>query len=114
MAHERDLAKQQFWLKHIHDWQRLKLTVREFCRRHQLNEHSFHAWRRQLRQRGLLTQAPVQSTDKTAAFVRLTVAGETAASAVEVVVGKRVLRVRPGYDADMLLELVRLLEEPSC
>jgi hypothetical protein len=25
-----------------------------------------------------------------------------------------VLRVRPGFDAELLLELVRLLEEPTC
>ena len=37
-------------------------------------------------------------------------------STIEVVLEQRggVLRVRPGFDADMLLELVRLLEEPPC
>ena len=34
-------------------------------------------------------------------------------SAIEVVLGdRRLLRVRPGFDAELLLELVRLLEEP--
>jgi hypothetical protein len=27
---------------------------------------------------------------------------------------QRVLRLRPGFDADQLLQLVRLLEEPAC
>ena len=51
---------------------------------------------------------------QTRTFVQLTAAPEAAASAVEVVLGTRVVRVRPGFDADMLLELVRLLEEPTC
>jgi hypothetical protein len=47
-------------------------------------------------------------------FVKLTLDPEsTPASAVEVVLGERVLRVRPGFDAAMLLKLVRLLEEPA-
>ena len=33
----------------------------------------------------------------------------------ELVLGdRRVLRVRPGFDTELLLELVRLLEEPLC
>jgi hypothetical protein len=36
-------------------------------------------------------------------------------SAIELVLHpRRLLRVRPGFDADLLLELVRLLEEPAC
>ena len=65
-----------------------------------------------LRERGLLDDA---GRAPSSAFVKLTLEAEpAAASAVEVVVGKRVLRVRPGFDAAMLLELVRLLEERAC
>jgi hypothetical protein len=37
------------------------------------------------------------------------------AATIEVVVAQgRLLRVRPGFDPDLLRQLVRLLEEPSC
>lgn len=113
MALHSDTSKQRRWLDLVQRWQRSKLTVREFCLRHHLNEPNFYAWRRVLRERGLIQVAPAQA--ETPAFVKLNLAAEPMAdSAVEVVVGTRVLRVRPGFDADLLLQLVRLLEDASC
>ena len=117
MAQRPDAAKQDRWRELIHRWQCSQTTVREFCQRHRVSEASFFSWRRVLRERGLMDDAPAQA--QTPAFVKLTAAPEaatfeTAASAVEVLLGRRVVRVRPGFDADMLLELVRLLEEPAC
>jgi transposase-like protein len=114
MAQFPDAGKQRHWLDLVQRWQRSKLTVREFCEYHQLSEASFYAWRRVLRERGLIQDPPTESnTSATPAFVKLTVAAEpAAASVVEVVLrDRRLLRVRPGFDADMLLQLVRLLEE---
>jgi transposase-like protein len=116
MAQSPDAGKQRHWLDLVQRWQRTKLTVREFCERHQLSEASFYAWRRVLRERGLLQDPPTESaTSSNPAFVKLTVSAESAAaSAVEIVLSdRRLLRVRPGFDADMLLQLVRLLEEPA-
>ena len=50
------------------------------------------------------------------AFVKITTRqSEPTVSPIELVLNqRRLLRVRPGFDADMLLELVRLLEEPAC
>jgi transposase len=98
----------------VQRWQRSKLSVREFCEYHQIGEASFYAWRRVLRERGLIQDPPTESaTSSTPAFVKLTVDAESAAaSAVDVVLSDgRLLRVRPGFDAEMLLQLVRLLEE---
>jgi transposase-like protein len=112
MALRVDSGKQARWLDLVRRWQRSNLSVREFCERHQLSEPSFYSWRRALRQRGLLHESARPGAP---AFVKLTLdAKATTASAIELVVGQRVLRVRPGFDADMLLELVRLLEEPAC
>jgi len=112
MALRVNAGKQAHWLDLVQRWQRSNLSVRAFCERHQLSEPSFYSWRRVLRERGLIdesVQAPA------AAFVKLMVDAEPAAgSAIELVVGRRVLRVRPGFDADVLLELVRVLEEPAC
>ena len=106
-----DSRKQARWLELMRRWQRSKLSVRAFCRRRQVSENNFYAWRRVLRERGLIEQTP--TVVEAPAFVQLSVAAE-AASAVEIVLGQRVLRVRPGFDADMLLQLLRLLEAPAC
>ena len=110
-----DAGKQQRWLKLVRRWQNSKLTVREFCQRHQVREANFYAWRRVLHKRGLLPDSSA-TLDPTPAFVKVALALEPAAATpVELVLGaRRILRVRPGFDADMLLQLVRLLEDASC
>jgi hypothetical protein len=121
MAQHPDASKQNRWLELIGRWQQSQLIIREFCERHQVSEASFFWWRRVLRERGLLDEPADPKTAKTACkpptFVKLTPAEPepTPATAIELVLGdRRVLRVRPGFDAELLLELVRLLEEPSC
>jgi transposase-like protein len=112
MALRVDEGKQARWLDLVQQWQRSNLSVREFCQHHQLSEPSFYSWRRVLRERGLIDESGPAPAP---AFVKLTLdAKAVTASTIELVVGQRVLRVRPGFDADMLLELVRVLEEPAC
>jgi transposase len=119
MARHPDAGKQQRWLDLMRRWHESELTVREFCERHRLSEPNFYLWRRVLRERGLLQHHATLRRRKPvapAAFVKITLDTEPAAvSAVELVLSdRRLLRVRPGFDAATLLELVRLLEEPAC
>lgn len=120
MALRQDAGKQRCWLNLIRRWQRSKRTVREFCQIHQLRAANFYAWRRVLRDRGLIQDSPSlnQEPVESPAFVKLRVETQTApvtASAVELVLSeRRLLRVRPGFDPATLLQLVRLLEEPAC
>jgi transposase-like protein len=117
MAQRPDPGKQARWLELIRRWQRSQTTVREFCERHYVSEASFFSWRRVLRERGLLDE-PISAkmSADAPAFVKLTTVGaEPTVSPIELVLNqRRLLRLRPGFDADMLLELVRLLEEPAC
>ena len=119
MALRRDASKQRCWLNLVRRWQRTQLTVREFCQLHQLSEANFYAWRRVLRERGLMQDSPLP-LEEPAAFVKLNVetvavADPAPASALELVLSeRRLLRVRPGFDPATLLALVRLLEEPAC
>jgi len=115
MAQRPDASKQERWLELIRRWRRSQSTIREFCQCHHVSEASFFAWRRVLRDRGLLDE-PTESKSSAPAFVKLTTPDpEPTVSPVEVVLNqRRLLRVRPGFDANMLLELVRLLEEPAC
>jgi transposase-like protein len=117
MAQRPDAAKQNRWLELIRRWQRSQTTVRDFCERHQVTEASFFSWRRILRKRGLLDEpTPAKTSAESPAFVKLSMAVvEPTASPIELVLShRRVLRLRPGFDAEMLLQLVRLLEEPAC
>jgi|SRR6185295_19160786 len=116
MAQRPDAGKQARWLQLICRWQRSQVTIREFCERHHVSEASFFSWRRVLRQRGLLDEpmSAITSVDAPA-FVKLTTVAEPTVSPIELVLNqRRMLRVRPGFDAKLLLELVRLLEEPAC
>jgi transposase len=116
MARLPDPGKQRRWLELMRLWQQSHLTVCEFCELHRLSEASFYAWRRVLKERGLLQARPTRQPPTPPAFVKVTLdVNPTAASAVELVLSdRRLLRLRPGFDPAMLLELVRLLEEPAC
>jgi transposase-like protein len=117
MARRPDAAKQDRWLELIRRWQRSQSTIGEFCERHQVSEASFFSWRRVLRERGLLDgPTPSRISAAVPVFVKLSTAAiEPANSPIELVLShRRVLRLRPGFDADQLLQLVRLLEELGC
>ena len=117
MARRPDSSKQDRWLELMRLWQQSSTTVREFCQRHQVNEASFFSWRRVLRERGLLDDViSSKPSVRAPVFVKLTpLDAEPTISPIELVLNQgRVLRLRPGFDADMLLELMRLLGEPAC
>lgn len=100
-------------------------SIRGFCRDHKLRETSFYWWRRELAIRDgkpLPTMRAVDSTrvaghrpakpEPAGAFVQLKVRPTAPASTnalCEIVVGKLVLRVAPGFDADELSRLLDLL-----
>jgi transposase-like protein len=114
-------GKQRQWLERVRLWQQSGLGVREFCGRHGLSEPSFFAWRRTLRQRGLIEDRPTKASKAVPAFVQVDMGAATdesatvsATSRIEIVLARgRRLRVRPGFDAQTLRQLLRLLEETS-
>jgi transposase len=117
MAQHPDPGKERRWLDLVQRWRSSRLTVHAFCERHRLSEPNFYAWRRVLRQRGLIDEdgSPVETP--TPAFMKITVdpgAVSSTASAIDLVLPQgRLLRVRPGFDPELLRQLVQLLEEPS-
>ena len=121
----RDPAKEKYWRRLVRQWRRSGLTPRAFCVDRRISESSFYGWRREIvrrdAERGTTPKQVAggqQSSGAAApAFVELAIGANSALlpAAIEVVVAeRRVLRVRPGFDADLLRQLVRLLEEPSC
>jgi transposase len=119
MAHQCKPAKERRWLNLILRWQQSGISVRAFCQRRRLSEPRFYIWRRLLRERGLIggdVPANAGRGETTPTFVKVAVdAGADALSAIDLVLAQgRMLRVRPGFDPDLLRQLLRLLEEPSC
>jgi transposase-like protein len=122
----RDPAKERYWRRLLRRWKRSGQTGRDFCATHGLSEPSFYAWRREIAQRD---QEPSSATPPATlpvpprpaacaaqpTFVRVTVHAEDVPAPLEVVLahGRRV-RIHPGFDAALLRQLLRVLEEPSC
>jgi hypothetical protein len=115
---QRDPAKEQYWRRLLRQWQRSGLTPREFCDEQRITEPSFYAWRREIARRDQQAskRRKRQSPRTIPAFIKLAINDEVSMlPAIEVVLSeRRLLRVRPGFDADLLRQLVRILEEPPC
>lgn len=47
----RDVAKERFWRRMLKRLDRARLTVRTFCRKHDISEHPFYSWRREIKRR---------------------------------------------------------------
>jgi hypothetical protein len=120
----RDLAKEKHWRRLLARWRRSGQTGRDFCAEHQVSEPSFYFWKREIarrdQERAPRTKsspaAPQSSTTAAPAFLPVTMAtAASSAFALEVVLARgRVLRVRAGFDADALRQLLAVLEAPSC
>jgi len=98
------------------------MTIRDYCAAEGLAEHNFHAWRKTLAERD--RQEPPRAkrsgaTAALAAFVPIHVVNDEATSAsrnaVEVLLANgRALRVGRDFDAEVVRQLLALLEEPAC
>ena len=113
----RDPAKERRWRRLLRLWQRSGQTGRDFCATHGLSQPSFYAWRREIAQRD---QEVMPATRPSAhvplpAFVKVTVDTEDVPTPLEVVLahGRRI-RLVPGFDADLLRQVLQVLEEPPC
>jgi transposase-like protein len=84
------------------------LAVASYCRKHGISKCSFYNWKRRLRQSAQGKVAP------TAPFVELKNPDSSIGEGIEIYLpGERRLLVRRGFDRDLLVELVRMLEGVS-
>jgi hypothetical protein len=110
----RDSQKERFWRQTISRWQKSGLTVRAYCRQHDLAEANFHAWRRTIAKRD--NEVMPFAAVRVLADECDGLTGQAAAGALELILGnRRVLRIGAGFDAATLQRLLPLLEEaPPC
>ena len=115
---QRDPTKERYWRGLLFQWRGSGLSVHDFCAAQGVSVPSFYAWRREIRERDREAselRRGESSSDASPAFVKLTLDDVTMPPSIEVIISeRRRLLVRAGFDADLLRQLVRLLEEPSC
>ena len=104
---QRDPEREQFWREVLKRQASSGLSVREFCRREQLAETSFFAWRRTIRQRDDEQQPIAQP-----AFIPAVVTSASSAdtSIVLELASGAALRLPESISAARLAELVHALE----
>jgi hypothetical protein len=105
-THLQRTSKERFWRRIVRQWRKSGLSVRAFCAERRLSEPSFYSWRRTIAERDA----------QAARFVPVQVVPddepeEAPGNALELLLGERVLRVGPGFDAPTLRRLLALLAE---
>jgi transposase-like protein len=138
-----DPQREQQWQAAVRQWETSGQSIRNYCRAQGLKESAFYFWRRKLARRGrqgvtrqegkgrqpagnhaegkrvsaLLRPAPRAGQDQ-AGFLPVQVVlgrGQATASGVEIVVGNgRLVRVQPGFDRQLLAEVLHVLEARAC
>ena len=84
--------RREHWREVIGEQRQSGLTIRAYCRQHQVPEHSFYMWRKTLRQEA----EPVR-------FALIETAIPAAPAPLELILGSgHILRIGPGVDAATL------------
>ena len=125
----RDLALERTWRKRMQAYERSGLKIREFCRQEGLVDHQFSWWRSELKRRAATSRATDDSEKSKKAIRKKAKRDHTAAVkspfvpvqietsldgqvSVEIILDQPPrIRVTRGFDADVLREVVRVLEQ---
>jgi len=127
----RDLALERAWRKRMRQQERSGLTIRQFCQQEGLVDHQFSWWRSELKRRigdsrGANKKRPKsaspvrrkkpskRSTATAANFLPVHVESSFTPS-VEIVLDQPPrIRVTRGFDAALLREVLRSVEQAGC
>jgi transposase-like protein len=107
-----DKSKERHWRRILRQWQRSGLSVRAFCRSHDLAEPSFYFWRSTLAQRDRQRTEPRAEATRLFAPVRLV--GDVPPPLEVVCRTGQVVRVGAAFDPALLRAVVAALEEQPC
>jgi hypothetical protein len=105
----RHREREQFWRRLIREQERSGSSIKAFCQSQGVSQPSYFAWRKKL--------ALCKRENARAEFVPVRVVPNTPAesSGIEIVLdrGRRV-RVEPGFDRQLLNDVLTVLEERLC
>jgi transposase-like protein len=110
----RDKTKEIFWRRMLRGQAGSGLSVRAWCRKHNLHEHGFYWWRVRLARSG--RGGKVRSTKPTFVPVRVSAPGVSGTEGqIEIALsGDRCIRVHGPVDRQMLADVLVVLEAPLC
>lgn len=99
-------SKREYWSRHIENWQQSELTQVEYCRKNDLNKHTFHYWK-----------AKQNKTDRIRPLLPVSILGETfsanssLSSGISISISNRFnVNIDIGFDSETLSRLMDLLE----
>lgn len=104
----RDPVKEAYWRKTLQRYASSGLSVREFCKRENVTESAFYAWRRTIGERD-------EAGNSGPAFLPAVINREAEhdESLVLKLAGDLELRLSQSTPADRVMELVRALQSPA-
>ena len=104
--------RQAYWKKVIQRWRKSGLSVRDFCRRHEIPETSFYQGRRRLNASS--SHPRKKATKDSFVEVKFDPLSATSTSLEIVWAQPPVVKVYVGCDEKLLEQTLRLLREPTC
>jgi transposase-like protein len=113
LRQQRNVAREQFWRRHISRQRHSGLTIRDYCQLHDLHENSFYSWRRTINERDRPVVSPIPPS-AAPAFLPVAIVGTSASSHdspidIRLADGHRI-RVRAGSDRKLLADVLALLQ----
>src|SRR5271170_979565 len=113
MRRKTSTEREQFWRRHIDRQRASRLSIRGYCHRHGLHEHSFYSWRRTIAERDHHGKpAPSQPLAAPAFLPVAVVDGPTRLHdlpiEIRLVDGRRV-RIRAGCDRALVADVLAIL-----
>ena len=101
--------REQFWRELIERQQQSGRSIRAFCESEGVSQPSFYSWRKRLQE---------SNGRPTAQFVPVQIAVESAPARqgrIEILLSNgKCVRVEPGFDAQVLRDVLAVLEQQPC
>jgi transposase-like protein len=113
----RDVEKERYWEQVVREAARSGLSIREYCRRHDVKESQFHWWQRKLKDRRQERRSGRQrGNDRSeASFALVSEGAEDLDAGIELVLGNgRRLRIRKGVDEQTLRTVLAAMGAEGC
>ena len=113
----RSEAKERLWREQVTSWQRSGLSIRQYCRQHQLNEPNFYAWRRELARRdevgGISSKSVQRPKPLSVTWMPLTVDPSTVPVVEVQLPTGAILRVPAGVESVTLERILTALHQAT-
>ena len=101
---------QRLWRGEIKKWRKSGLSVRQFCKNHELSEPSFYFWRRKLTKAGK-TQAVRQKDKESSAFIEVSIPDGSSSIMELILTSGNILKIDSSVDTKVLNNVLSVLKE---